>query len=320
MSRSWINDVYAQVHRMQSNIRAILRTVVMLHATAPLASTTKYLLRALASWPTATRWAHAVLSDPRLQALAMEDPYLLFRLQRPYQRASLPPETKLHWLREHFAWLAQHWPQQDVRDLHRGRVRLLAELSGSAAGGYGLQLGLAGDRYGKEGELRLELTSQGRPLMTAVFTVHRHGTEHVINIGCLQGAAGDDAALLIRQATRDLHGLRPRHAVLLGVHAIAGHYRIRKVLGVPNDAHIYKARRRTRSRVAANYDSFWREIGGVRLGWHYEMQSPPARRQIEQIDSRKRALYRRRYALEDELRMTVEASLPTLNSGDRPAS
>lgn len=321
----------AFIRRGMSGPRAIILTAGMLRrptGSASLATMAKYLVRALATWPTATHWARTILANACLRRLARCEPHLLFRMQRPYLRAGLPPETALRWLREHFAWLSRNWSPAQIRAWQGEGPLHVARLGAGPLERYAIELRLAGARYCKEGELALALTLDDEPLMTAVFTVHGHGAITVLDIGCVQGAPGSSES--IRQATRDLSGLRPKQAVLLAVRAFAVHYGIDAIVGVPNDAHVSLARRRTRGRVNMDYDRFWQEMGGVRLGNDYWLTAMPSRRSLADIDSRKRAQYRRRYALEDALwgavsrglqdcSAAVSAPIAELPTSDTPA-
>lgn len=296
--------------RGMSGPRALIVTAGMLRRSsglASLATMAKYLVRALATWPTATHWARTILANACLRRLARCEPHLLFRMQRPYLRAGLPRDTALRWLREHFEWLSRNWSPAQIRAWRGEGPLRSARLGAGRLARYAIELRLAGARYCKEGELALVLTLDDEPLMTAVFTVHGHGAITVLDIGCLQGAPS--ASESIRQATRDLAGLRPKQAVLLAVRAFAVRYGIDAIVGVPNDAHVSLARRRTRGRVNTDYDRFWQEMGGVRLSNDYWLTAMPSRRSPADIDSRKRAKYRRRYALEDALWEAVSGAL-----------
>lgn len=311
----------AFIRRGMSGPRALLVTAGMLRrsaGSASLATMAKYLVRAVATWPIATHWARTILANACLRRLARCEPHLLFRMQRPYLRAGLPRDTALRWLREHFEWLSRNWSPAQIRAWHGERPLRLATLGAGPLARYAIELGLAGARYCKEGELALMLTLDDRPLMTAVFTVHRHGAITVLDIGCLQGAPASSES--IRQATRDLSGLRPKQALLLAVRAFAVHYGIDAIVGVPNNAHVSVARRRTRGRVGTDYDRFWQEMGGVRLANDFWLTAMPPRKNPGDIDSRKRARYRRRHALEDALWAAVSGALRDGRSTSRSTS
>jgi len=72
---------------------------------------------------------------------------------------------------------------------------------------------------------------------------------------------------------------------------------------------------RARDRVHFDYRAFWSEAGGqagAQGYWHLPLQAP--RRPLEDIDARKRAMYRRRYTLLDDM---TDAEARGLASGRR---
>lgn len=269
----------------------------------------KYLLRALVSYRHSCAWALFVLSDSRLRQIATQDRSLLFRLQRPYLRKSLSTTDKIRCLVEHYQWMLDAWPSSFTGKLYEEGIAELATIPADDGRVYRIVLSPPG-RNGKEGELVATLMLADMPLMLAAFTVHRHGDASAISIGCLQGYRDEGARDLLRQATRDMHGLRPRQALLVALYALAGHQGIRHLLGVPNDAHIYQERIRTRTRVCTDFDELWREMGGIRDGEHYLLPPVLQRRPIEAVPSHKRAQYRRRYALEQQLTVAIHDGLP----------
>lgn len=272
----------------------------------------KYLLRAMASYRASCAWARFVLSDARMREMARHDRSLMFRLQRPYLRTALPTAQKLCYLLDHYRWMRDALsPAVTSALLHDGRV-VLARLSGT----YRIELMTAG-RNGKEGELAMALMMDDAPLMLAAFAVHRFGDGLALDIGCMQGLRNDDALALQRQATRDLHGLRPKQALLVALYALAAHSGIRQLLGVPNDAHIYQDNARTRGRVRADFDDFWEEMGATRVGADYRLPASLPRKPIEAVPSHKRAQYRRRYALEQALEISLQEVLVTSGYIDR---
>lgn len=272
----------------------------------------KYLLRAMANYRASCTWARFVLSDARMREMARHDRSLMFRLQRPYLRTALTTAQKLGYLLDHYRWLRDALPPALTHTLlHEGHV-VLARLSET----YRIAL-LPVGRNGKEGELVMALMMNDAPLMLAAFAVHRFGDGLALDIGCMQGLRDDDALALQRQATRDLHGLRPRQALLVALYAFAAHYGIRQLLGVPNDAHIYQDSARTRGRVRADFDDFWEEMGATRERANYRLPVNLPRKPIEAVPSHKRAQYRRRYALEQTLETSLQEVLVTSGYIDR---
>lgn len=274
----------------------------------------KYLLRAMASYRLSCAWARFVVGDARMREIARHEPSLMFRLQRPYLRAGLTKTQKLRCLTEHYRWLLDAWPQTLLTALlHEGRVTL-ARIPCESDYRYRIDLMPAG-RYGKEGELTMALMIDDEPLMLAAFAVHRLGLGEALNIGCLQGIRHDEARALQKQATRDMHGLRPKQALLVALYAFAEHYGVRQIFGVPNDAHIYQGNARTRERVRADFDDFWIEMGAFREGFHFHLPASLPRKPIEAVPSHKRAQYRRRYALEQSMQVSIQETLAAAAMG-----
>ncbi|WP_374353913.1 VirK/YbjX family protein [Chitinimonas sp.] len=268
----------------------------------------KYFLRGLFIYPWAQRWAEYLLTDEQGRQLLSLKPRLLLKLQRPYLRGTACVRQRLRWLMQHFGWMRQHWPWHFTQALYRNGQHRLATFSG-ANEHYTLVLQPT-DKCDREGELILSLECQGESLALLSFSILRHRLDWVASVGCLQGPRADAGRERVKAATHDLHGLRPKQAVLLALYALVQHYRIAGIHAVANDSHIHKARLRSRNRVRACYDSFWEEMGGCRQGDSFVLPPQLARKELSAIASRKRAQYRRRHELEDIVLQQICAALP----------
>ena len=86
----------------------------------------------------------------------------------------------------------------------------------------------------------------------------------------------------------------------------------RQILAVSNHTHIYRSwryRLSKRSVFLADYDAFWREMGGEPgQEGHFLLPLTTLRRPLAEIASKKRAEYRRRYALLDAMNAALEQS------------
>jgi uncharacterized protein VirK/YbjX len=268
----------------------------------------KYLLRALFLYPWASRWARYLLADEQGRVLLAARPRLLLKLQRPYLRGRACVAQRLHWLIQHYSWARTHWPWQFTEALYSDGERQLALVQG-ASDEYRLLLRPT-DKCDREGELILALERDGATLALVSFAIHRHGHDWVANIGCLQGPPADVGREAVKAATQDLHGLRPKQAVLTALYGLARCSGIRRIHAVSNSGHIHRARWRSRGNIQACYDSFWTEMGGEPRGDSFWLPEQLARKTMLDIPSRKRAQYRRRHALEDSLIAQIADALP----------
>ncbi|MGQ5522020.1 VirK/YbjX family protein [Chitinimonas sp. PSY-7] len=269
----------------------------------------KFLLRSLSHYPLAMGWAKLIQSDPRLTELVTKQPHILLKLQRPYLRASVPTAQKLSWLREHYYWMLFHWPWQFVQAMYRQGEAELAQLN-CEDNLYRVVLRPC-ERCSKEGELALYFERNGETLAFLAFSVHRVGKHWTVNIGCLQGPSPELGLELVKTATKECHGLRPKQAVLIALYALIRHHGVQQTVAACNSSHIYQHSTRRNQRVTADYDSFWQEMGGVPNYAGFDLPVLLCRKSVAEIASKKRAQYRRRHQLEDQLVAAIQATLPT---------
>jgi uncharacterized protein VirK/YbjX len=77
-------------------------------------------------------------------------------------------------------------------------------------------------------------------------------------------------------------------------------------------AHIYQARRYSKKKKAclqADYDELWQEFGAVDLDDNFVRLQPAQRKPLEEVASKKRAMYRRRYEWLDTLALSCQQML-----------
>lgn len=126
----------------------------------------------------------------------------------------------------------------------------------------------------------------------------------VAYIGSVHGAVREEEGRdRIRQLTKALHGLRPHHALLEVCRALMQAWSVPRLEGIDAEWQVKAADgSRARDRVHFDYRALWSEAGGqagAQGYWHLPLQAP--RRPLEDIDARKRAMYRRRYTLLDDM-------------------
>jgi uncharacterized protein VirK/YbjX len=175
-------------------------------------------------------------------------------------------------------------------------------------------------RFEKEGEMTLELFQKGeRRLYSVTFSIHvQDGIPEVI-IGCILGpdrVSGYEESdkQLVRDLTKEMHGERPKNLVVFLLQGLCRYFGIRRLLAVAFDSHIYGGSPSKRSRISTDYDEFWQELGGEKSGeWFYSLPLVQHRRTYDEIPSKKRASYARRYKLLDDLEQQMLCALHEIN-------
>jgi uncharacterized protein VirK/YbjX len=129
-------------------------------------------------------------------------------------------------------------------------------------------------------------------------------------IGNVQGPSQGDGLERVRELTHAAHGLRPPHLLLHVLRRLAACWGISALHGIDPENHV-KGRWNLRdSRLRFDYRAFWTDCGGERgTHGHWSLKPAPAQRPLEEIASKRRAMYRRRYAMLDVLDRGVDARL-----------
>lgn len=163
----------------------------------------------------------------------------------------------------------------------------------------------------REGETTLWLHDSDQTLLaSATFSVIRQQAQWQLIIGGLQGPRSHIPHEVIKRATRACYGLFPKRLLLEFIWLLAAHCNIQRIYGVSDNGHVFRALRYRLSKgrhFHASYDEFWQSIEGIADGdlcWRLPLRLE--RKKLENIASKKRAEYRRRFQLLDDMasRMT----------------
>jgi uncharacterized protein VirK/YbjX len=156
----------------------------------------------------------------------------------------------------------------------------------------------------REGLLALSLFCGDHRAYSLAFSLFREGSRVAIFIGGLQGRSTQGALERYKALTKAFHGMRPRDLLLDCLRMLAPALKAQRILAVAND-HRYIQHPYFRGSTTSNcvdYDEAWVDRGGVRLDpSQFELPMALSSRPIEEIPSRKRALYRRRNEMLEEL-------------------
>ncbi|MFC0229213.1 VirK/YbjX family protein [Serratia aquatilis] len=264
----------------------------------------KFLCRSLLCWSTTHALLDMLAANPLLDEILSAQPGLPCKLHRPYLAANMSRIECLFALRDHYDLIAQRMPLK----MRLGYLSQPFTLScAEDKNGEQICLQLASlDKLNKEGEATLLMrNAKGLMLAEITFTLMNYHQQPTLFIGGLQGAEYGVPHAEIQSTTKACHGLFPKRLALEGVGYLAQHLGIRQVIAVGNTTHIYqnwRYHRKKKDLLHADYDQFWLSMGGKPLdNGYFLLPTRIARKPLEDIASKKRAEYRRRYQLLDEL-------------------
>lgn len=165
----------------------------------------------------------------------------------------------------------------------------------------------------REGELVLNIFHDGLRVMSVAFCLGHYNKELVLYIGGIQGIhsgiPSEKSLEIIKQMTKDFNGLRPRSFVIAVLRRIARRIGATKILAIDQTHrhhwHPY-FKSSPKSLSNTNYDEIWIDNEGIagNDGFYYLNSSSPYR-DLTQVDSKKRSMYRKRYEMLDQIEQQI---------------
>jgi len=167
--------------------------------------------------------------------------------------------------------------------------------------------------FRREGELVLNLYIDKVRIYSVVFSLGRKDNEKIILIGGIQGVTIENIMNIYKELTKALYGMRPRDFLLNILKILSVQLEIHEILAISNknrhhNHNYFKSKKLENTSI--NYDMIWEEHGGKKNtdGFYY-MKSSLNLKPIDKIVSKKRSMYRKRYALLDEIATEISINL-----------
>ena len=137
-------------------------------------------------------------------------------------------------------------------------------------------------------------------------------------IGAMQGPNAGDAKDVIKKLTKACHGFRTKNLILYAAQAVGRAMGVAHIYAVTNEGYYANNHIRIDRKLKTNFSDFWQEAGGRRTDdpRFDELPLTEARKTMEEVPTRKRALYRRRFVLMDEIDAAILAGMKWLMADD----
>lgn len=249
---------------------------------------------------------HQSLLQLGLKDILSSDAVILLRPFRSYLWAGLEPQGRANAVQQHFNWIVGQFGHDAALELYRVGSLPLATWNRDSSE---VSVVLHPSRgLGREGELELHLCLDGQVVLRAAFSVLENAivkpfsNTSMMVIGAVQGSR--DGAELMRDLTKTMERVLPRTILIAALQGLASGCRLDGILGVASDKHVFVGYGRTLARrVAVDYDEIWSLVGGTHTDGasHWALPVQPRHRDLADIPSKKRAEYRRRNALLDQV-------------------
>ena len=175
----------------------------------------------------------------------------------------------------------------------------------------------------KEGLTSIMLKlSDGTPIYQIIFWISNDNLVDLKNstgdlamwIGAMQGPNVEDSRELIKVITKKCHAYRTKNLILYAAQAVARSLGLKKIFAVTNYGYYANNHVRLDRKLKTSFGDFWEECGGHLTSDErfFELPLIEPRKTYEEIPVRKRAVYKRRFELLDNLDATVEEKILSL--------
>ena len=168
----------------------------------------------------------------------------------------------------------------------------------------------AGQR--KEGCLSVAIKYEGKDFYQMIFWINkdRNGNE-AMYIGAMQGPNTEESRDVIKRMTKWAYGYRTKNLILYMTQAVARALGLKKIYAVSNYGYYANNHVRADRKLKTNFGDFWLEAGGKETEDErfYELPLVEPRKTMEEVPTRKRAVYRRRFAFLDEVDAEIKQAV-----------
>ena len=141
------------------------------------------------------------------------------------------------------------------------------------------------------------------------------GEGYAMFIGAMQGPNVDNAKEIIKIITKKSHAYRTKNLILYAAQSLARALNLQKIFAVTNEGYYANNHIRSDRKLKTSFSDFWEECGGHLTSDErfFELPLTEKRKSVEEIPTRKRAVYRRRFEMLDELDAAVKLAVKNIS-------
>ena len=166
-------------------------------------------------------------------------------------------------------------------------------------------------RLRKEGEFTLSLVKDDNRIISLSFSVEKmEDNKFVACVGCVQGHSLDDKNLT-KNIHKLMYGIRPKSFIIYVAQMLFKILDCKDILLVDNNSRPHGRKHLIQlpwiHDISFDNDETWKELGAIKSsnGW-FKLPLIPQRKPIDEIKSKKRSEYKKRYNLLDDVYSQME--------------
>lgn len=250
--------------------------------------------------PTALQPFTGLAAGSALSRAIEKRPEMMGAILWPYICANWDAHTRLRHIAEHFNVIGSLGRPFDFSIDQSFELLDLADVQES------LRVVLDQPRwFMREGQLVMNLFAGEARIYSIAFSFGREAGETVAYIGAIQGGNKDGVMADYKDLTKTLHGMRPRDFLVELLRSLCRTAGVTRIYAIADASRQHRSSYFGRAKLdvlSLDYDEIWTERGGVKAnGDFFALAMEPALKPLEEVASKKRAMYRRRYELLESL-------------------
>ena len=243
------------------------------------------------------------------RALYARNPFPLEQATRAFFYAGSTVRTRVKLIQEHYAYLEQKLEPPSFVSLGYDTAYEIWRAPETDMTWHAYLKFASGQR--KEGLLSVMMDVDGEHLYQIIFWIEQRGGQPTLVIGAMQGPNTENAQDFVREMTKRAHRFRTKNLILYITQAAARALGIKRMLAVSNAGYYANNHVRLDRKLKTDFGAFWEEVGGWETDDQrfYELPLVYPRKTMEEVPTRKRAVYRRRFAFLDTADEEVAARM-----------
>ena len=251
-----------------------------------------------------------LLNQQDLDCLLSYHPEVLNKPFRSYQYCALSIGEKFKNIYSHYLFIKREFNPDAIQKIYAySEITLLETMLTENL--LSLTLCYIGN-LGKEGELTLMMLLDKKEIYSIQFSFVEINHQTEIYLGGIQ-SRNDVNSDELKKLTKEMHGLRPRNFIIFTLRVIGAYFNISTIQAIKTNFHISNCSRvKKTGRFFANYNEYWEEEAGIENQKFYTLSTINRKKEMNDIPSKKRSLFKQRYQMLDQYEIEMKQNLSFL--------
>ncbi len=256
---------------------------------------------------------HHLFLNSKLKPVIESQPDIYNKPFRSYLFCNIAIKNKFEHIQSHYSYISNNFTANAIEKIYSTFELNLLEFELENIGKIKVKLCYIA-ALGKEGEMTLLLDLNDQDLYSISFSFYEKNNKLEFIIYGIQSRSAVNPDT-IKQVTKKMHGVRPRNYLFFILRQICQVYNIDKISAIRSQFHVANCSHVSKTdKFQANYDQYWEEENGIAGDKFYTLPLIEKRKTMEEIASKKRSMYNKRYNMLDEHKETIQRVLKDLQN------